>query len=564
MKNIKWFIVIGIVLFSNQLFAMEWEIAFLIKNGSPTNFVGGINVYIYSFNESTDLWEPIGNYQSSSYAIEGGCNICLDQYTYNGDVYTPSSYPDVPFARKYLFRINNKYIIYEIDENFDPESDGDHAGDWSVTYDTGTGVITGDYPWTNGSMWHYADDGVSYTFKIKNDFNTGDISFDYADYPSSQEFTCPQNTFPHFVNASAANQLVNQYVRRFQEWNTVKFNTDNSSFYLTTTDLTSDSDSNDVIASFAKVCNLTFEYSFESTSRSGYMTVGDTSRYLPAIVYRRSDETLTATASDQEYNSLLYSFDHWNKNSSNIGGSASLSFQPDIHATYAAYLKPNKPTNTYRNFHFKSPNTDNPIIGQAVAFRWNRHNDTRVDYQIWRKVKHNGNWGSPTLLVTKSNGDTTYVDYDYAYTDGYTDDMLNYDVRARLYYQSAYTYADDSYETAFAEEYAKMVENNLIAATVDELPTEYSFTNYPNPFNPSTVIKYQLPINSYVTIKVYDLIGKEIAELVNDTKQAGYYEVNFNAGRLSSGIYICTIRADNLSGGPEHSFIKSTKLLLLK
>lgn len=61
--------------------------------------------------------------------------------------------------------------------------------------------------------------------------------------------------------------------------------------------------------------------------------------------------------------------------------------------------------------------------------------------------------------------------------------------------------------------------------------------NYPNPFNPSTVISYQLAVGDHVTLKVYDILGREVATLVNRKQRAGSYKVNFNAGRLSSGVY---------------------------
>jgi len=73
------------------------------------------------------------------------------------------------------------------------------------------------------------------------------------------------------------------------------------------------------------------------------------------------------------------------------------------------------------------------------------------------------------------------------------------------------------------------------------------FQNYPNPFNPSTVISYQLPVASNVTLKVYDVLGREIATLVNEEKPAGSYEVDFNANGLSSGVYFYTLRLNDKS-----------------
>jgi len=93
-------------------------------------------------------------------------------------------------------------------------------------------------------------------------------------------------------------------------------------------------------------------------------------------------------------------------------------------------------------------------------------------------------------------------------------------------------------------------EDNLIPEKV------YLSQNYPNPFNPSTTIKYQIPQYGFITLKVYDILGKEVAILVNEEKQSGSYEVEFNGAYLSSGIYIYRITSGN--------FTSSKKLILLK
>ena len=80
--------------------------------------------------------------------------------------------------------------------------------------------------------------------------------------------------------------------------------------------------------------------------------------------------------------------------------------------------------------------------------------------------------------------------------------------------------------------------------------------NYPNPFNPTTRIKYSVAQRSNVSLKVYDMLGSEVATLVNTTKDAGNYEVNFNASNLASGLYVYKIQAGN--------FTQSKKMMLLK
>lgn len=80
--------------------------------------------------------------------------------------------------------------------------------------------------------------------------------------------------------------------------------------------------------------------------------------------------------------------------------------------------------------------------------------------------------------------------------------------------------------------------------------------NYPNPFNPATNINYNIPADSKVSIKIFDMSGKEVSTLINEFKTAGYYTVNFNAASLTSGVYFYTINADN--------FTATKKMLLVK
>ncbi len=87
--------------------------------------------------------------------------------------------------------------------------------------------------------------------------------------------------------------------------------------------------------------------------------------------------------------------------------------------------------------------------------------------------------------------------------------------------------------------------------------------NYPNPFNPSTTISYQLPTSSDVSVKIYDLLGREVATLVNARQAAGRYDVRFNAASLSSGIYFYRLSASS-SGLQAGAFIETKKMMLVK
>jgi hypothetical protein len=84
--------------------------------------------------------------------------------------------------------------------------------------------------------------------------------------------------------------------------------------------------------------------------------------------------------------------------------------------------------------------------------------------------------------------------------------------------------------------------------------------NYPNPFNPATVINYQIPSNCMVAIKVYDVLGREIATPVQGDMKAGFYSAHFDGSKLSSGVYICRMIAD----GNGARFVSVKKMLLVK
>ena len=102
---------------------------------------------------------------------------------------------------------------------------------------------------------------------------------------------------------------------------------------------------------------------------------------------------------------------------------------------------------------------------------------------------------------------------------------------------------------------------DLNGVVIIGLPEKFSLSqNYPNPFNPETKIEYSLPFGSKVNITVYDVLGKEIKDLVNEYKDAGYYSVNFDGNNFASGIYFFRIKADY----PEGVFTAVRKMLLIK
>ncbi|RKY91854.1 MAG: hypothetical protein DRQ01_07045 [Ignavibacteriae bacterium] len=118
------------------------------------------------------------------------------------------------------------------------------------------------------------------------------------------------------------------------------------------------------------------------------------------------------------------------------------------------------------------------------------------------------------------------------------------------YNDSVRNWTNDAFILKFKSSPAGVSENNAIPNTFE------LHQNYPNPFNPSTTISYSVPEIEFVTLKVYDVLGKEVATLINEEKQAGSYEVEFGAQNLSSGIYFYKLQAG--------SFVETRKMILLK
>jgi hypothetical protein len=135
---------------------------------------------------------------------------------------------------------------------------------------------------------------------------------------------------------------------------------------------------------------------------------------------------------------------------------------------------------------------------------------------------------------------------------GNTNTVTNYSYEDKKLNSGKYEYKLKQVDYNGNFEYFKL--NNSV-----EIGNPGKFTlsqNYPNPFNPVTKIDFSLPMNSKVNIVVYDITGKVISTLVNDTKSAGFHTVEFNASNLSSGVYFYMMTADNFKDIKKLTVIK--------
>ncbi len=177
------------------------------------------------------------------------------------------------------------------------------------------------------------------------------------------------------------------------------------------------------------------------------------------------------------------------------------------------------------------------VIGSSVTLNWSTSSElNNMSFDIEKSNGGNGTW---TVAGTVAGSGTTNEVRNYSFTDkGLASGTYEYRLK------------QTDYNGNFEYHY-------LSGEVIIGIPVEFSLSqNYPNPFNPSTKINFDIPANSLVTLKVYDVIGNEVMTLVNGQKEAGSYTVNFNASNLSSGIYIYKIQAGDFSAIKKMTLIK--------
>ncbi len=187
-----------------------------------------------------------------------------------------------------------------------------------------------------------------------------------------------------------------------------------------------------------------------------------------------------------------------------------------------------------------------------IKLDWNEHpNSSVTKYHIYRYTKYGSETTNPVLVATRNRGTTTFTDYAFTYAPTTGEYQVYYDVKA--YFSPDGTISPDNYEMVRGNDNQIEKSGN---ETEEELIKEYAISNYSNPFNPTTTIRYQLPKAGHVQIKVYDAIGKEVTTLVNEHLESGRYEARFGENNLPSGMYIYTIKVND--------YFASKKMLLIK
>jgi len=391
-------------------------------------------------------------------------------------------------------------------------------GDTSFLLNMDTGDLTVNkqtlnYSWTGGDSW------TSHVILARNSFNGGQIQIG-----NNSPVTVPDNSY--YVTSldyqTSLTALPDQSAANYYVWN---------SWGGTETSLTKQVYLSDIkiTAEFDPAERILFSECSVMVNQNIYM--------VPNEIFRaKKDLNISIALNSDVYNSMVTTFNNWLKNGNYYDNQRTISYTSTAqqNTTFSVSRTYVRPTNEYRQQHYST------AVGQPITIYWDDHNLASIRYNIWRRVRHNGVTGNPVLLATVSHGTTSYTDYDYLLTSYYSDDLIWYDVRAE--YIPTGLSSDEDYMAVYGR-LDPSIEKGNNSARILLIPSDYSLTSYPNPFNPTTVIRYSMPEAGQVSLKIYNILSQEVANLVEETKAAGVHTVNFNANNLSTGIYIARLQA---------------------
>jgi len=194
----------------------------------------------------------------------------------------------------------------------------------------------------------------------------------------------------------------------------------------------------------------------------------------------------------------------------------------------------------------------------GVQLEWTTLSETNSQgFYVERRPKNAGSYKTVSDLIPGAG--TSLEEHRYQWTDTKVTNG-NYNYRLKL--------VDLDGGVSYSSAIYVAVSGVLDVWSAGVLPKEFALRqNYPNPFNPTTVINYQLPVASQVKLTVYNMLGQEMATLVNGTQEAGYKSVGFDASKIPSGLYFCKLTARPIPtsrDGQAGTYTSVQKMVLIK
>jgi hypothetical protein len=171
----------------------------------------------------------------------------------------------------------------------------------------------------------------------------------------------------------------------------------------------------------------------------------------------------------------------------------------------------------------------------------------------WTTVTETNNSG---FIIERSSNKAEFTEVAFVDGQGTTTNVTDYDYTDEISKPGKYSYRLKQIDFDGSINYSNVVESEVEGPQVFVLSQ-----NYPNPFNPSTMISFSLPVDSYVTIELFNALGEKVEQIANRDYSIGNHEVNFNASQLSNGVYYYTINATGVDGS---NFVLTKKMVLMK
>jgi len=206
----------------------------------------------------------------------------------------------------------------------------------------------------------------------------------------------------------------------------------------------------------------------------------------------------------------------------------------------------NTPAITFTN----PPDAPLPVTLNNFNFATN-NNNVKL---IWSTTKETNNKGFDMERKSTTNNDWSKIGY--VEGKGTTNAVTNYAFTDQKLQSGKYNYRIKQVDINGNYTYF-----NLNGDIEIGIPQKFDVSqNYPNPFNPVTKIDYQIPTDGFVSMKLYDMLGREVKSVFSDNQKAGYYSIKIDGSSLASGMYFCIINLNS----PGKSFTKNIKLMLVK
>jgi hypothetical protein len=172
---------------------------------------------------------------------------------------------------------------------------------------------------------------------------------------------------------------------------------------------------------------------------------------------------------------------------------------------------------------------------ELVTFNATANNNTVALF--WRTATEVNNYGfeiERRIVSSSQSSASSWIKIGFVQGNGTSNTLHSYSFADKNFSTGTYAYRLKQIDNSGAFKYSQETEVTLGVPSVFALSQ-----NFPNPFNPTSTIAYDIPMESFVTIKVYDVLGKEVASLVHENKKTGSYQVSFDGSHLSSGVYFC-------------------------